>query len=104
MTQANAAQTEELSSTSQSLAGQAEQLQALVGRFKLGGDAVARRPAAPHRRPLPPHPPLAPAGGEEQGEGARGRVRRVDREKPVLVGAPARNRLADAKDDDFEEF
>ena len=104
VTQANAAQTEELSSTSQSLAGQAEQLQALVGRFKLGGDAVARRPAASHRRPLPPHPPLSPAGGEEHGEGARGRVRRVDREKPVLVGAPAGNRSADAKDDGFEEF
>ena len=35
VTQANSAQTEELSSTAQSLATQAEQLQALVGRFKL---------------------------------------------------------------------
>ena len=109
VTQANAAQTEELSSTSQSLAGQAEQLQALVGRFKLGGDAVPRRPAVPHRRslpphPLPPHPPLSPDGREEQGEGARGTVRRVDRQKPVLVGAPAGRRSAGAKDDGFEEF
>jgi methyl-accepting chemotaxis protein len=35
VTQANAGQTEELSSTAQGLAGQAEQLQSLVSRFKL---------------------------------------------------------------------
>jgi methyl-accepting chemotaxis protein len=35
VTQANASQTEELSSTAEGLASQAEQLQALVARFKL---------------------------------------------------------------------
>ena len=31
-------------------------------------------------------------------------MRRVDREKPALVGAPAGNRSAHAKDDGFEEL
>jgi methyl-accepting chemotaxis protein len=35
VTQANASQTEELNATAEGLAGQAEQLQALVSRFKL---------------------------------------------------------------------
>jgi methyl-accepting chemotaxis protein len=39
VTQANAAQTEELSATAQALATQAQQLQALVGRFKLSADS-----------------------------------------------------------------
>jgi hypothetical protein len=49
--QANAAHTEELTSTAQALAGQASALQALVGRFKLAGapspDPVGRSGAAP---------------------------------------------------------
>src|SRR3972149_4903199 len=57
VTQANAAQTEELSSTSQSLAAQSEQLQALVSRFKLGETAAPRaataRPATTERAPRP---------------------------------------------------
>jgi methyl-accepting chemotaxis protein len=45
--QSNAAQTEELSSTAQSLTNQAQQLQALVGKFKLDRSAHAvSRPAA----------------------------------------------------------
>jgi len=39
VTQANAAQTEELSSTAQSMAGHADQLQVMVSRFQLGGDS-----------------------------------------------------------------
>ena len=55
VTQSNAAQTEELTSTAQSLAAQAEELQALVGRFKLGRRRpMATRPAdgsvGPQRR------------------------------------------------------
>ncbi len=48
--QQNAAQTEELSSTAQVLSGNADQLQALVGRFRLGTEVAAaqasRRPGA----------------------------------------------------------
>ena len=44
VTQANASQTEELSSTAEGLASQAEQLQALVARFKL--DDSTHRPVA----------------------------------------------------------
>jgi methyl-accepting chemotaxis protein len=40
VTQSNAAKTEELSSTAQSLASDAEHLRALVGRFKLGAIAT----------------------------------------------------------------
>jgi len=65
--QTNAAQTEELSSTAQSVAGQAHQLQSLVSRFKLGSELELepiaespRRRAAdvrPGRRPPTPSPP-----------------------------------------------
>jgi methyl-accepting chemotaxis protein len=41
VTQANAAQTEELSATAQALAGQARDLQALVARFRLDGNGAA---------------------------------------------------------------
>ena len=54
-TQATAAQTEELTSTSQSLASQAEHLRRLVAQFKLSGDA-GRAPVAPA-----PEKPAAPA-------------------------------------------
>jgi methyl-accepting chemotaxis protein len=53
VTQANAAQTEELSSTAQSLAAQAEELQVLVGRFKLASDGpAARKPAEVSAEPM----------------------------------------------------
>ncbi|MBL8721310.1 MAG: MCP four helix bundle domain-containing protein, partial [Myxococcales bacterium] len=72
VTQSNAAQTEELSSTAQSLAGKGEQLQRLVARFRLdaGDDAAVSRPPAPttvrgvQSAPKPPkparRPPVAP--------------------------------------------
>jgi methyl-accepting chemotaxis protein len=57
ITQANAAQTEELSTTAQALADQAEQLQALVDRFRLNQAPAPAAPAAPAvRAPLPPPP------------------------------------------------
>ncbi len=62
VTQANAAQTEELSSTAQSLAAEAKHLQELVGRFKLGVDAnVGARRAVATRRPSGGRPPDGPA-------------------------------------------
>ena len=68
VTQANAAQTEELSSTAQSFAAQALELQALVGRFKLSDeppadvphglapDGIRAKPAARIPRAIPPPP------------------------------------------------
>jgi methyl-accepting chemotaxis protein len=57
VTQANAAQTEELSSTAQALAAQAGQLQALVGRFRLDTGAPGAREAST----IPPPRAGAPA-------------------------------------------
>jgi methyl-accepting chemotaxis protein len=86
VTQANAAQTEELSSTAQSLSGHAEQLQQLVARFRLEEGrarrieaqpravaprphvkvrpttALARRHDSEFPRSLPPHAPSFPPG------------------------------------------
>ncbi|MBI3636247.1 MAG: HAMP domain-containing protein [Candidatus Rokubacteria bacterium] len=53
VSQAGAAQTEEFTVTAESLATQARQLEALVGRFKLGDDVVAA-PVAPHAGSVPP--------------------------------------------------
>ncbi|MBK7401237.1 MAG: MCP four helix bundle domain-containing protein [Myxococcales bacterium] len=47
VTQSNAAQTEELSATARGLAGQSEQLQGLVSRFRLGDDGVVEAKPAP---------------------------------------------------------
>ena len=106
VTQANAAQTEELSSTAQSLAAQAEQLQALVGRFKLddGTRAAAKRPAeAPAHAAPKPAPGARPAGHERRaGEGKPRGVRKTD--EPVLAAVPAGNGAAHHKDEGFEEF
>jgi len=86
ITQANAAQTEELSTTAQALAHQAEQLQALVDRFRLN---QAPAPAAPAvRAPVPPPPA----------------VRRASRplERVGVPAAVGNGRHRDA--DGFEEF
>jgi methyl-accepting chemotaxis protein len=49
--QSNAAETEEMSSTAQSLSSQAQQLQVLVARFKLGGEQKSRAMAPVHAAP-----------------------------------------------------
>jgi methyl-accepting chemotaxis protein len=86
--QANAAHTEELTSTAQALAGQASELQALVGRFKLAGDRspepVGRSDAASVGSAPVPHP-------RPNHLGARAH----------LVGVRAGNGLASAPDEDF---
>jgi methyl-accepting chemotaxis protein len=86
ITQANAAQTEELSTTAQALAHQAEQLQALVDRFRLN---QAPAPAAPAMRAPVPPPPA---------------VRRAARppERVAVPAAAGNGRHRDA--DGFEEF
>ena len=57
VTQSTAAQTEEVSATAQSLAGQAGQLQSLVGRFRL---EQVTRPIAVEMPPAPTPPVAAP--------------------------------------------
>ena len=86
--QANAAQTEELSSTAQTLAAQAEHLQALVGRFNIGDEADAGRPEA---APVPPAARPRPA--------APARTR-----QPAVALAAAGAGLGSRRDDGFEEF
>jgi methyl-accepting chemotaxis protein len=86
--QANAAQTEELSSTAEILATQAEHLQALVGRFNIGDEADAGRPeAAPVPRAARPRP-AAPAHTRQ----------------PAVALAAAGARRGSRRDDAFEEF
>jgi methyl-accepting chemotaxis protein len=106
VTQSNAAQTEELSSTAQALAGQAGELQAMVGRFKLGdggraGGALpgppvgigAARPAA--ARPVP--------RGRRALDAGRGPVRKTD--EVLMPAAPlGSNGKGQHRDDSFQEF
>ena len=86
VTQSNAAQTEELSSTAQSLATRAEQLQGLVARFTLDGHG-ATAPRTAVRVPV---------------TGVRPRPTR----ELALAGAaaPSRNGHGGAAPDGFEEF
>ena len=92
--QSNAAQTEELSSTARLLAGQAADLQGLVGRFKLGAAAASAPPT-----PVPVEPPAAlPALA-----GGRG-GRRPAREPGSVVTTTANGRGLKWLDDDSEEF
>jgi len=73
--QSNAAQTEELSSTARSLTAQAQQLQALVTKFKLRAeqkrDSAMSRPAAPALQAAAPARPLGfvPNGGDRAAVG-----------------------------------
>ncbi len=76
--QANAAHTDELSSTAQALAAQAEELHALVGRFKLEDvrNAAAPAPVAPSHRLI--------AAGATRSAGLRSRAVRHD--AAVVIG------------------
>jgi methyl-accepting chemotaxis protein len=104
VTQANAAQTEELSSTAQSLAAQAAQLQALVGGFKVGRDGqVASKPAATGVPAGKPASVARPVGHERRALDGKPRgMRKTD--EPVLAAVPAGNGKGQHKDDGFEEF
>jgi len=85
VTQGNTAQTEEMSSTAQGLSASAEQLQAMVGRFKLSADTRAALPA--------PAKPLAPP---------RTLRRQSSRKEPALA-ALARH-TGQPTEAGFEEF
>jgi methyl-accepting chemotaxis protein len=90
VTQATAAQTEELSSTAQSLAGQAQRLQALVARFRID-DATDHRSAAP---PAPAPRTLARPddhGGKRHVSPGVPRPERAPLEAPVLAAADSGN-------------
>jgi hypothetical protein len=104
--QANAAQTEELSSTAQALSGQAQQLQALAARFKLDGGmamAAVSRAEVKARAPLAltprARPALPPATGHRATQAVRQR-RKTDKPAPAATGT-GRTHGAPA---DFEEF
>ena len=95
VTQSNAAQTEELSSTAQSLAAQAGQLQMVVSRFKVGNEAAPARPAAAPAAPAPKarapelvHKLPAPARAKAES----------------LAGIAHGGNGSRAKDDGFEDF
>jgi methyl-accepting chemotaxis protein len=94
--QSNAAQTEELSATARLLAGQAAELQKLVGRFKLGAAAEPHRPAGPAE------PPARPPAAHPVGAGVR---RRPAEPEPSWEAAPMGNgRGRKLLDDGSEEF
>jgi hypothetical protein len=100
VTQANAGQTEELSSTAQALATQAGQLQTLVARFKLDeGIPGTRRqavPAAPAPRPAVVRATNRPAA-------TMTRPRTTDH-GVVATRVPGGSGSARVRDDGFEEF
>jgi hypothetical protein len=81
VTQANSAQTEELASTAQSLAVQAQQLQTLVGRFKLSETT-----------------PVAAGRGSRRTATAL-----TKRPEAALTGVGLVHRLPRAGDDSFDE-
>ncbi len=100
VTQSNAAQTEELQSTAESLAAQAQQLQVLVARFKIDDDeqsgpqpiAAVAAPAMLARAPRSAPKPSAAKAKATSAEPAL---------VEVVAGAPSSRA---AKGDEFEEF
>lgn len=100
VTQSNAAQTEELSSTAQNLTVQAEQLQELVGSFKLGNDgsAITRLPDTAGVQPTMPSSPARSV--KRAGSSRAQEVSQAD--AFTVVSAP--NGKAVHGDSAFEEF
>jgi methyl-accepting chemotaxis protein len=93
ITQSNAAQTEELSSMAQALAVQSQQLQSLVGRFKLA-QGTAAPSAAPATPPAVPKTPVRTPSAKAMPKPS----------ESVLVGTGSGNGSVRGKDDGFEEF
>jgi methyl-accepting chemotaxis protein len=92
VTQSNATQTDELSSTAQALAAQARQLEELVGQFK-----VSARAEAPTATPVAKHPAVAPAPATIVVPGTLPR-------KPVMAGVNAGSGSSFAKEHVVAEF
>jgi methyl-accepting chemotaxis protein len=103
ITQSNAAQTDELSSMSQSLATQARQLHALVGKFKLAESRPARPAAAAASvraaSPVPEPVKVQAATPEAVLAGANGHARNGHARNGHANGHAARPEI-----DGFEEF
>jgi methyl-accepting chemotaxis protein len=115
--QSNASQTADLTSTARSLAAQAQQLQTLVGRFRLDGEVPTAPPFG--RRPErggEARVPAGPAAGEGRGLASPANARRpasppAAREpaSPIRTGAFQTNGRSASNghshaDDGFEEF
>ena len=100
--QSNAAQTEELSSTAQTLATQAQQLRDLVGRFRTGDDGPvpsARGDAGARRAPA------ASSAASKKGPRAPSTSRAfVAPRAALLIGAATGAGAAHHESDGFEEF
>jgi methyl-accepting chemotaxis protein len=110
VTQDNAAQTEELSSTSQALAAQAQELLALVGRFRLTGEHLLAAGAA-ELEPRAPRPARAAAAASPAGaasvagaERRRRRTRASDPSPAQFVETATPHSGNGHHHDDFEEF
>jgi methyl-accepting chemotaxis protein len=75
ITQRNASSSEELSSTAEEMAAQAESLQEVVAFFRISDGAMERiqRLSGSHRRALPSGGPVSSAGGAASGSRARKR-------------------------------
>jgi methyl-accepting chemotaxis protein len=101
--QANSAQTEELASTAQSLASQAQQLQALVGRFKLDATttniAVLRHGVTPTDTPSQEHQQRHHKAPEAQRKRMQNTPEKAELVSAVYGTGPSRH-----SDDEFEEF
>jgi methyl-accepting chemotaxis protein len=103
VTQSNSAQTEELSSTAQSLAAQAEQLQALVGRFKLasgsGAAHITQVATKPTIKSVPTKAMLVkPAAGTQAGNDTVHHVEAARHSKSASINGAAKGQAG------FEEF
>ena len=92
--QSNAAQTEELSSTAQTLTGQAQELQDLVRRFQVTEESDPRPEREVAGRRVEPPSPIA----------RRERGNRSEPLKPKLAAAGRVNGSGRAWDNEFEEF
>jgi methyl-accepting chemotaxis protein len=100
VTQANAAQTEELSATARSLATQAEELQAVVGRFKLAAGGQEESTPAAGAGPRPAAAVRPGAHDRRASDVKRGTVRRTD--EVVMAAAPAGNGNGRHRDDEVD--
>jgi methyl-accepting chemotaxis protein len=77
--QSNASQTAELTVTARSLAVQGQQLQTLVGRFRLTDTPAGAAPARPAARPAITPPPARPPIERRSGERGSGERRSANR-------------------------
>jgi methyl-accepting chemotaxis protein len=95
VTQANASQTEEMSGTAESLAGEAGKLQALIAQFKLGDgrQQVASRPAVAPRRVV------MPRGGRATASRANGTPKAA-----AVATVASHSNGAHALDAEFQEY